>query len=208
MQAPSPVHVRQEIVEELQIALAIEDHHWQTMEVDWSANHPCQVLRDDVLEERGLARAGHTQHDALHDTHLVGPVPRLAVNVVSQNNGVLFPGICRKLFVPGTGYDQRRVGPLSLSTGTGPNNKDRRPNDCQPKKGRVAGQFGNLLVFEIKPLTSYIPGEPAHRHQDESNYNFHALQNWRTLLSIVVRVAHHYLHVLVRLSNHLNDRQS
>jgi hypothetical protein len=46
--------VRQKIVEELEIALAIKDHHRQTMRIVRSADHSRQVLRDDVLEKRGL----------------------------------------------------------------------------------------------------------------------------------------------------------
>src|SRR5271157_3967634 len=103
MQPSGSVDVRQEVVKEFEIALAIKDHHWQPVWIFRSADHAGHVLRNDVLQKRGLAGAGHAQHDALHDADSVRPVPRFAMDVVAENHGVLLPGFGRKLFVPFAG---------------------------------------------------------------------------------------------------------
>src|SRR5271157_3627096 len=89
VQPSGTVDVRQKIVEELKIALAIKDHHRQTVWIFRSADHARHVLRNDVLQERGLAGPGHAEHDALHDADSVRPVPGLTVDVVSGK--ITFP---------------------------------------------------------------------------------------------------------------------
>src|SRR6516225_2132748 len=100
MQPSSAVHVRQKIVEELKIALAIEDHHRQPVWLFPCADNSRHVLRNDVLQKRGLAGPSHAQDDALHNAHSVRPIPRLAMYVVAEDEGVLLPGIGSKLLVP------------------------------------------------------------------------------------------------------------
>src|SRR5271157_1532519 len=98
MQPSGTVDVRQKIVEELKVSLAIEDHHRQTVWFLRGVDDSRHVLRNDVLQKRGLAGSGHAKHDALHDADSVRPVPRLAMDVVAENHGVMFPGFGSKLF--------------------------------------------------------------------------------------------------------------
>ena len=44
-------------------------------------------------KQRRLAAAGLTKYQRLHDAGCVGPFPRLAMNVVTQDDGVLLPGL-------------------------------------------------------------------------------------------------------------------
>src|SRR6516162_9585283 len=168
MQAPGAVHVRQEIIEELKIALAIEDHHRQAMGIVWGADHSCQVLRNDVLEKRGLAGAGHAQHDALHHTYSVGPVPWLAVDVLTQDHGILFPRVGRKLLVPWARYNHRRMGPLSLPPRSRGNNKDSGPGDRQSDQGQVGTlvrRFGGFPDRNARALRTRRTSTPPSRSE-------------------------------------------
>ena len=64
------------------------------------ADHPRQVLSDDVAEKSRLAGARHPQHDPLHDADLVRPQPRLTVDIVAEHHCVLGPCIAGETFVP------------------------------------------------------------------------------------------------------------
>ena len=75
-----------------------------------------------------------------------------------------------------------------------------RTGDGQSADSQVAGQFGNLAVREVEAIAGHIPGKPAHRHQDQGHHDLHALQEWRILLPMGVRVAHHYYCVLFGLN--------
>src|SRR5271166_2005295 len=114
VQPSGTVDMRQKVVEELKIPFAVKDHHRQPVWILWGADHAGHVLRNDVLQKRGLAGAGHAQHDALHDADSVRPIPRLAVDVVAENDGVLLPGFGSKLFVPFAGNNHRWMGPRLL----------------------------------------------------------------------------------------------
>jgi len=74
---------RQEIRKELLVSLAVEDHHRNPVRVFGGPNHAEQVLRDDVLEEGGLARTGCAEHDRLHHARRIGPEPGLSVDVIA-----------------------------------------------------------------------------------------------------------------------------
>ena len=91
MQAASAVHVRQQILEELQIAFTVKDHHWNAMGLIRRSDNTCEILGNDVAQQRCFAGAGHAQNDRLHDPHPVRPIPGLAVNVVAEHHRILIP---------------------------------------------------------------------------------------------------------------------
>src|ERR1035437_2663560 len=198
MQSSGTVNVRQKVVEELEIALAIKDHHRQPVWILRGADDSHHVLRNDVLQERGLAGPSHAQHDALHDAHSVRPIPRLTMDVVAKNHGVLFPSFGRKLFVSFPGDDHRWMWPLLFPPGTCGGNQDGRADDGQAAQSQVAAQLGNLAVREEETLAGYVPGKPADCHENEGDGDLHAFQNRWILLAVNVRVAHHCTAVTTR----------
>ena len=103
------MNIWQQLLKELQIALTVEDHHGDFVTVLRWSHSPHQILRDDVLEQCRLATAGHSQHDALHHPNLIGPEPRIPVNVVPKNNAALVPCRCDHPFVTSGTHDERRM---------------------------------------------------------------------------------------------------
>ena len=77
-------------MEELKVSLPIEDHHRDLLPFAGRSDTAHQVLGDDVPKKRGFAAAGLSQHQRLHDPGFVIPLPGLTMNVVSENDGVLF----------------------------------------------------------------------------------------------------------------------
>src|SRR5208283_3930526 len=153
MQSSGSVDVRQKVVKEFEIPFAIKDHHRQPMWILRSADHAGHVLRNDVLQKRGLAGPGHAQHNALHDADSVRPVPRLAVDVVAEDDGVLLPGIDRELLVPLAGDNHRWMGPRLLPPGARGGNQYGGAGDGQAAESEVAGHLGNLAVRQVVTLT-------------------------------------------------------
>src|SRR5580704_17782507 len=102
-------------MEELKVPFAVKDDHGQPVWLILQTNNACEILRDDVPQQRSLARAGHAQHDGLHDAHSVRPVPGLTVNVITQNNSILLPGVFDDSGVTFPRYDNGSMGPLHLS---------------------------------------------------------------------------------------------
>src|SRR5271166_327396 len=195
MQSSGTVHVRKKVVKEFEIAFAIKDHHWQPVWIFRCSDDAGHVLRNDVLQKRGLAGTGHAEHNALHDAHSVRPVPRLAMDVVAEDHGILLPGFGRRLFVP-FADNHRWMGPMLLPAGARGGNQYGGAGDGQAAESQVACHLGYLAVRPVVTLTGYVPGEPAPRHQNEGNCDLHALQDWRVLLPVGVRFAHHYYYFL------------
>ena len=98
VEAAGAVNVRQQLLKELQVALTVEDHHGDLVTVLRWSHSPHQILGDDVLEQRRLAAAGHSQHDALHHADLIGPQPGISMNVVPEHDPALVPCRCRPSF--------------------------------------------------------------------------------------------------------------
>src|SRR5271167_3319911 len=92
------------------------------------------------------------------------------------------------------------MGPLLLPPGACGGNQYGGAGDGQAAESQVAGHLGNLAVLQVVTLVGYVPGEPAHRYQNEGDYDLHALQDWRVLLPIGVRFAHHYYSPLLGLN--------
>jgi hypothetical protein len=103
----------QQVVEELKVALAVEDHHRDLVPIVGRSDTPLEVLGDDVPQQGRLAGAGLAEHDTLHHPDLVRPQPRLAVDVVSEDDGALCPGSGHMRTVFRLADDQRRM-PLGL----------------------------------------------------------------------------------------------
>jgi hypothetical protein len=82
----------EKIGEKLLVALAVEDEHGNPVRITGRAGHTKEILGDDVLEQRGLARPSRSKHHRLHDAGRVRPEPGLAMDVVAQNNRILFGG--------------------------------------------------------------------------------------------------------------------
>ena len=109
IEAAGAVNVRQQFLEELQIALAVEDHHRDPVTVLRWPNPAHQILGDDVLQQRCLSAAGHSEHDTLHHANSVRPQPRIAMDVVAEHDRALRPCLVNHLFVPRRSHDERRM---------------------------------------------------------------------------------------------------
>jgi hypothetical protein len=76
----------QQLLEEFEVTFAVENDHWDSMWGIRRADNTRKVLGDDVAQQSGLACPGHAQHDSLHDANAIGPMPRLAVDVIAKND--------------------------------------------------------------------------------------------------------------------------
>src|ERR1019366_7357767 len=59
-----PVDVRQQFVEEVEVALSVEDHHRNLVTVLSRSNSPGQILGDDVSQKSRLAAARHADDNS------------------------------------------------------------------------------------------------------------------------------------------------
>src|SRR5690348_9031272 len=84
-----------------------------------------QVLRDDVPQQCGFSGAGHAQHDALHDAHMVRPIPRLSVNVITEDDCIPFPSLSDDALILFPRNNNWSMGPLPFLPRI-----TRRPEDC------------------------------------------------------------------------------
>ena len=150
------VDVRQQVVEKLHVALAIEDHHGDVARAVGRLDHPGQVLADDVLEQGGLARAGHAQDDPLHDPDAVGPQVWAPVSVIAEDDGVLGPGFPAVLLIHGRLDHQRRVGPLLLASRSGRGRVPARKEPAYCKENDVAVDLRHLSCREVKGVDADI----------------------------------------------------
>ena len=80
---------QQLVIEQLALALAVDDDQRNLVAIALRPGLPDKVLLDDVQQQRGLSRAGHAKAVGLHDPHFVPPEDRLVVNVVADDDGVL-----------------------------------------------------------------------------------------------------------------------
>src|SRR6266516_4760604 len=62
LKAAGAVDVRQKSMEELQIALPVEDHHRNLVTIAVTADMAHKILRDDVAEQRCLSRSSLTEN--------------------------------------------------------------------------------------------------------------------------------------------------
>ena len=158
MQPSGAVNMRQQLLKEFEVAFAVEDDDGDVMTILGWTDEASNVLSDDVLEQRGLARSGHAEHDALHHAHFVWPQPWLFVHVVSKQHGTLVPGGFDCALVPARRHNKRRTLPARALSGELPQNwhRNRGGDDEQ-----VQGGFHELFFANV------IPGN--HQVQRECN---------------------------------------
>src|ERR1039457_2169607 len=77
--------MRQQPLQELLIALAVEDNHRHGP----VAESPLKILSDDVFKKCCLARAGPSSNDAMLDAHGIRPEPRFFMDVVAEDGGLV-----------------------------------------------------------------------------------------------------------------------
>src|SRR5437870_149728 len=92
LKAACAVDVWQKAMEEFQIALAVEYHHWDLVAVATRPDAASEILRDDVAQQRSLAGNSLPENDSLHDADSVRPQPWFGDSIVAQDNGVPGPG--------------------------------------------------------------------------------------------------------------------
>ena len=109
VQPAGAVNVRQQLLEEFEVAFAIEDDDRDMVAILGWANQPRNILGDDVLEQGGLPRSRHSEDDALHHAHFVRPQPGLFVHVIPEQHGILVPGGFDCPLVPACRDDKRRA---------------------------------------------------------------------------------------------------
>src|SRR2546425_5490657 len=85
LETAGAVDVGKETVKKLQVAFAVEDHHWDLVTVARRPDPTDKILRNDVAQQRGFSGSRLTENDALHDANPVRPKPRGAEPIVSKN---------------------------------------------------------------------------------------------------------------------------
>jgi len=167
--------IRQQFLKELQVAFAVEDDHGDLVTVLRWPHSAHQVLSDDVLEQRSLAAAGHSQHDALHYPNLIRPQPGISMDVIPKNNPTLVPRVCGHLFVARRTHDERRMHlPLLPPGATRHVEQNRATRNCQPAED-VSRQFDRLFVAEVIDLRQQEPvaeADDAQANRDQKGRCF------------------------------------
>ena len=79
----------------------------------WTS-HAHQVLSQNIHQQCGFPGAGHAEGVGLHDPDFIRPEARLAMNVVPDDDGVLFESFLEKPFVILVHDSQRRMRPTRL----------------------------------------------------------------------------------------------
>src|SRR5208337_1864379 len=120
-----------------------------------------QVLANDVGEKSRFAGARHSQGDSLHDANLIGPEPRLAMNVIPQHDRVLLPGLADDAFVASRGYHQRPMGPFALAPRAPGEQTDETGACTDDGDGEVQSHLHDLAAGDVVPVLGHLPGEPA-----------------------------------------------
>ena len=115
MKPAGTVHMWQQVLKELEVAFTIEDDHRYAVGFMGRTHDARKVLRDDVSQQCGLPGTGHAQHDALHDAHMVGPIPRPSVNVIAEHDLIPFPSLSDNSFILFPGDRHRRMRPLPFA---------------------------------------------------------------------------------------------
>ena len=95
----------------------------------------------------------------------------------------MLPDISRELLVPTAGNNHWWMRPLLLPPGASSGQENGGSDDGQGGESQVAGQLGNLTVFQIEALAGDVPDEPARRHQKQCNDDLGAFKKWRVLLA-------------------------
>ena len=167
MKSASPVHVRQQVLEELKVAFAVKDDHRNAMGLIRRTNNACEILRNDVAQQRCFAGAGHAQHDRLHDAHPVRPIPGLTVNVIAENNRILIPGSLSDSFVTLSGDGKGRVGPLFLPPRSPRDPKEWSLPQREDRNNKVGGKLCQLAAREIG--TARVATYQANQHDRHQN---------------------------------------
>src|SRR5579863_4386436 len=154
------------------------------------AYHPRDVLGDDVLQEGRFPGPGHPEDDPLHDPDLIGPIPRLAVDVVAQHHGVLAPRFLRESFIAlGRNYE-RRVRPLLLAARPlGPEQPAAADHRGQTENN-VYRQLLDLAVRQLVAVHRDVPAKPGNRKQYERRSDLHALEHGWVFAVAGVRGSH------------------
>jgi hypothetical protein len=79
-------------MEELQVALPIEDHHRDLVPVAGRTEAASKILRDDIAQQGCLSGSCLAEDDPLHDPDLVRPKPWGAYCIISKDHGIFLPG--------------------------------------------------------------------------------------------------------------------
>src|SRR5580693_3974858 len=101
-------------MKELLVTLSIEYQHGDPVRIIWRAHDPKKILRNDVPEQCRLAGTSRSKDNRLHYPRRIGPEPRLAVDVISEHDGVLRVGRRDRLSVFCLADKQRRMRPVFL----------------------------------------------------------------------------------------------
>src|SRR5258708_40305702 len=124
-------------------------------------NDSIEVLRNDVGQECRFSRSGHSQYNSLHHSNLVGPEPRLPMDVVAEDNRVLAPSLARNPFVFFGRHSKRRMRPLLFAA------RSRRPQavygatDGSQSDYEIPPKFQKLPVREEDPFLWTVHSEPG-----------------------------------------------
>src|SRR5215472_17412451 len=165
MQTPRPVNVRQQFLEEFEIAFPVENDHRDVMAILGRSDEAGNVLGNDVLEERGFPGARHSENNALHNAYIVRPQPWFFVHVVAEHYGILLPSCRNGAFIlPGGDYEWRALLPRS-TRGVSPQGRRqyRGGDDAQ-----VDPAFEQLLASYMKSGDGQIKHKGDRPEQEDS----------------------------------------